>query len=40
MLDPGLAEHALDRQRERVVGVADDHPWRPIQRPKNASHAA
>lgn len=32
VLDLGLAEHGSDRQRERVVGVADDHPWRAMQR--------
>ncbi len=34
MLDPGLTEHASDRQRERVISVADDDPRRPLQSPE------
>ena len=34
VLDVGISEDAPDRQPERVVGVADDHPRRAVQGPE------
>ena len=34
MLDPGRTEDALDRERQRVIGVADDHRGRAVERPE------